>query len=107
MNRFFACALPALVLAGCAAVPAPEAAAPPPIVLDGIPPPAFGGPDTCGRAAYEPLVGQPVGDGAALRAAGATFRVIYPGDDVGTDANPARLNVYADAIGTITALDCF
>lgn len=103
--------LPLLALtAACGAVSLSGGNAPPTAPSAGIAP-APGvmpdGPDTCGRAQFEGLIGQPVGDAAAFRDAGVTFRVIYPGDPVTDDFVAGRLNVYATALGTIESLDCF
>lgn len=70
-------------------------------------PPAVAGEDTCGAAPFVSLIGQPVGDAAAFRDAGLTFRVIYPGDAVTADFSPTRLNIIADTFGTITAMECY
>ncbi len=101
-----------LLLAGCATVAgqgptAPVPAAPVPASIAPAPGAAPGSADTCGRAAFDGLIGQPVGDAAAFRGAGVTFRVIYPGDTVPDDLVADRINIYADTVGTITSLDCF
>ena len=62
--------------------------------------------DTCGAAAFAPIVGTPIGDAAALREAGVVFRVAYPDDDPPATTDPARIIVRADAVGTVQAVEC-
>lgn len=67
--------------------------------------------DPCGARDLRQFVGQPASAVEGVRIVGAsgapaTVRVIRPGDAVTEDVNPARVNLRADAVGTITAIDC-
>lgn len=61
--------------------------------------------DTCNMAQYASLIGKPATD-PGVPPAGATVRIIKPGDQVTMDFQATRLNVDVDAAGTITGLRC-
>ena len=61
--------------------------------------------DTCNMAQDAALVGKPAAD-PGVPPAGATVRIIKPGDQVTMDFQATRLNVDVDAAGTITGLRC-
>jgi len=61
------------------------------------------GPDTCGAAAYQDLIGK---DAAASLALPEPKRAYRPDEAVTTDINPARLNVQLDDTDTIVAVTC-
>jgi glucose/arabinose dehydrogenase len=61
--------------------------------------------DTCNMAQYASLVGKPSTD-AGVPPAGATVRIIKPGDQVTMDFSATRLNIEVGADGTITAVRC-
>jgi hypothetical protein len=77
------------------------AAAPPPAT----PPPTDTAADTCNMAQYTVLVGKPSTD-PGVPAAGATVRIIRPGDQVTMDHQPTRLNIEIGANGNVTAVRC-
>ncbi|MBP9233918.1 MAG: hypothetical protein KBF30_04535 [Hyphomonadaceae bacterium] len=88
------------------AAPAAETPAMPETVAPTTPPasdPALA--DTCNMAQYAALVGKPAAD-PGVPPAGATVRIIKPGDQVTMDFQATRLNVDVDAAGTITGLRC-
>lgn len=60
--------------------------------------------DTCGAAAFEHLVGQPLDE--AFFGAALNMRIIRPGDFVTMDVNPQRLNVQVDEGGVIERVYC-
>ena len=61
--------------------------------------------DTCNMAQYASLVGKPSTD-AGVPPAGATVRIIKPGDQVTMDFQATRVNIEVGADGTITAVRC-
>jgi hypothetical protein len=61
--------------------------------------------DTCNMAQYTALIGKPATD-AGVPAAGASVRIIKPGDQVTMDFSETRLNIDVDAAGVITGLRC-
>ena len=75
------------------ATPAPPAA------------PADPAADTCNMAQYASLVGKPATD-PGVPPAGATVRIIKPGDQVTMDFQGTRVNFDVDAAGVITAIRC-
>lgn len=83
-----------------------ETAAVTPAPVDPAPPatdPALA--DTCNMTQYAALIGKPATD-AGVPPAGATVRIIKPGDQVTMDFQPTRLNVDVDAAGIITGVRC-
>jgi hypothetical protein len=78
--------------------PPPEATPAPPPVTD----PAG---DTCNMAQYASLIGKPATD-PGVPPAGATVRIIKPGDQVTMDFQATRVNFDIDATGTVTAIRC-
>jgi hypothetical protein len=79
--------------------PAPPAATPAP------PAPTDPAADTCNMAQYASLVGKPATD-PGVPPAGATVRIIKPGDQVTMDFQGTRVNFDVDATGMITAIRC-
>ncbi len=77
----------------------------PPAAEPAAPPPADSTADTCNMAQYVSLVGKPSTD-AGVPPAGATVRIIRPGDQVTMDFQATRLNIEVGADGTITAVRC-
>lgn len=67
--------------------------------------PVPGTPDTCGAAALQTLIGQPVSVLDTTRFS-QPVRIIPPGTAVTMDYNPARLNIETDAQGRITRVYC-
>jgi Peptidase inhibitor I78 family len=82
---------------------APAASEPAP--APATPAPADPAADTCNMAQYASLVGKPAAD-PGVPAAGATVRIIKPGDQVTMDFQATRLNVDVGADGNITGLRC-
>lgn len=75
------------------------------LVLAACAPPADPGPDACGAAGLQGLIGQPESVLAATTFAGP-IRIIRPGDAVTEDYSASRTNVMLDAQGRITAITC-
>ena len=92
MRQWLAPMVAVLCLAGCVSGPmAPDDSDP--------------GPDTCGTAGMQGLVGQDRSVLAAMTLPEGT-RVIRPGQPVTTDYSPQRLNIDLDARGRIVRLWC-
>ncbi|MGJ8546876.1 MAG: I78 family peptidase inhibitor [Sulfitobacter sp.] len=62
--------------------------------------------DSCNSRQFIALVGAPIGVGSAFLESGATYRVIYPGDAVTLDFDPARINVNVDDQGLVKNFTC-
>jgi hypothetical protein len=79
--------------------------APPPEATPAPPPATDPAADTCNMAQYASLVGKPATD-PGMPPAGATVRIIKPGDQVTMDFQATRLNIEVGADGAITAVRC-
>jgi hypothetical protein len=62
-------------------------------------------PDHCGIASLPDLRGQPMARLADFRLTGP-LRVIWPGQEITNEVNPARLNAEVDVTGRILRLIC-
>lgn len=89
----------AVLLAACTS-------APPPAVPDapGATTPSTAN-DTCGASMYAALIGQPI-SGKGVPGASRLTRHILPGTQVTMDYVAQRMNIEADASGTITRINC-
>lgn len=88
---YFLPALPlTLVLAGCVAPPMPSVPAPG---------------DSCGRAQYAGLVGNPLSTFDASKVTGPV-RILAPGSIMTMDHRPDRLNIYHSARGIVEKVTC-
>ena len=85
------------------ATPAATEPAPPPPAAEPAPPATAA--DTCNMAQYASLIGKPATD-SGVPAAGATVRIIKPGDQVTMDFQATRLNIEVNAAGVITVVRC-
>lgn len=90
-----------VVLAGCTALPVPQAA--PPIISPE--PLALAGVQGCGRDQLMHLMGQPFTALAAYQLPGH-LRVLRPGQGITRDVMPDRLNAQVTASGAIHRLFC-
>lgn len=90
----------ALVMAACTSTPAP---APVPDAPGAALPSAAN--DTCGASMYAELIGRPI-DGQGVPGEGRLTRHILPGTQVTMDYIAQRMNIEANAAGTIQKINC-
>ncbi len=90
----------AVLLAACTSTP------PPPAVPDapGATTPSAAN-DTCGASMYAALIGQPI-NGQGVPGESRLTRHILPGTQVTMDYVAQRMNIEANANGTITRINC-
>ena len=62
-------------------------------------------PDSCGLAGLPDLTGQPMAHLADFRLQGP-LRVLWPGQEITNEIDPARLNAVVDVSGRIQRLMC-
>lgn len=89
----------AFVVTACAGAPAADAPADPNATL-----PAAAN-DTCGAGMYSELIGKPI-DGPGVPGESRLNRHIRPNSQVTMDYIAQRMNIEADAQGTIRKINC-
>jgi|GEM_PF-389334 len=89
----------AFILAACTSAPPPSAPD-----ASGAATPSTEN-DTCGASMYAALIGQPI-SGKGVPGTSRLTRHILPGTQVTMDYVAQRMNIEADAGGTITRINC-
>lgn len=96
--KWAAILVPVLALGGCVVLTVPLRMGP---VHEMLPP----GPDSCGLASLPDLTGKPLAALADFRLTGP-LRVLWPGQEITNDRDPARINAEVDVNGRILRLIC-
>lgn len=62
-------------------------------------------PDSCGLANLPDMTGKPMADLADFRLPGP-LRVLWPGQEITSEVNPARINAQVDVTGHVLRMMC-